>query len=105
MILSSNRGTPSRYWRRLRRFVYDRRSGAAADVLEEGPVVLDVRQRVCLVDGNQIELTFIEFEMLKTLMAQPNRFLGATELLRTVWDGRHPVPHGDAARLGQTVAR
>ena len=76
---------------RLRRFVYDRRSGAAADVLEEGPVVLDVRQRVCLVDGNQIELTFIEFEMLKTLMAQPNRFLGATELLRTVWDGRHPV--------------
>jgi DNA-binding response OmpR family regulator len=24
-------------------------------------------------------------------VAQPNRFLGATELLRTVWDGRHPV--------------
>ena len=76
---------------RLRRFAHDRRAAAAADVLEVGPVALDVRQRACIVDGARIDLTFIEFEMLKALMTQPNRFLGASELLRTVWDGRHPV--------------
>jgi DNA-binding response OmpR family regulator len=76
---------------RLRRFAYDRRAAAAADVLEVGPVALDVRQRACTVEGERIDLTFIEFEMLKALMTQPNRFLGPPELLRTVWDGRHPV--------------
>jgi DNA-binding response OmpR family regulator len=64
---------------------------APADVIEVGPVTLDVRQRTCLVENARVELTFIEFEMLKALMAQPNRFLGPAELLRTVWDGRHPV--------------
>jgi DNA-binding response OmpR family regulator len=76
---------------RLRRFAYDRRAAMPVDVLEAGPVTLDVRQRACVVDGERIELTFIEFEMLKALMTQPNRFLGSAELLRTVWDGRHPV--------------
>jgi DNA-binding response OmpR family regulator len=76
---------------RLRRFAFDRRLGTPADVIEVGPVALDVRQRSCLVEGERVELTFIEFEMLKALMAQPNRFLGPAELLRTVWDGRHPV--------------
>lgn len=74
---------------RLRRFAQERR--AVAEVLEVGPIALDLRQRACLVDGARIDLTFIEFEMLRTLMTQPNRFLGASELLRTVWDGRHPV--------------
>ncbi len=76
---------------RLRRFAYDRRSAVPADVLEAGPISLDMRQRACEVDGERIILTFIEFEMLKALMTQPNRFLGSAELLRTVWDGRHPV--------------
>jgi DNA-binding response OmpR family regulator len=76
---------------RLRRFANDRRLAAPADVLEVGPIVLDLRQRACSVDGARVELTFIEFEMLKALMTQPNRFLGPAELLRTVWDGRHPV--------------
>jgi len=76
---------------RLRRFAYDRCSTAPADTLEVGPIALDVRQRACLVDGVRVDLTFIEFEMLKALMTQPNRFLGPAELLRTVWDGRHPV--------------
>ncbi len=76
---------------RLRRFAIDRRAAIPADVLEAGPVSLDVRQRACLVDGEPVDLTFIEFEMLKALMTQPNRFLGSAELLRTVWDGRHPV--------------
>jgi DNA-binding response OmpR family regulator len=76
---------------RLRRFAYDRRAASAAELLEVGPVALDVRQRACLVEGERIDLTFIEFEMLKALMTQPNRFLGPPELLRTVWDGRHPV--------------
>jgi DNA-binding response OmpR family regulator len=76
---------------RLRRFIYDRRAAVPADVLEVGPIALDMRQRACQVDGEPVDLTFIEFEMLKALMTQPNRFLGAAELLRTVWDGRHPV--------------
>ncbi|HLZ69533.1 MAG TPA: response regulator transcription factor [Dehalococcoidia bacterium] len=76
---------------RLRRFTHDRGSAAPPEVLEAGPVTLDIRQRLCLIDGAGVELTFIEFEMLKALMAQPNRFLGPAELLRTVWDGRHPV--------------
>lgn len=76
---------------RLHRFAFDRRIATPADVLEAGPVSLDVRQRTCTVVGQRVDLTFIEFEMLKALMSQPNRFLGPAELLRTVWDGRHPV--------------
>jgi two-component system response regulator MtrA len=76
---------------RLHRSVADRRGSSPADVLEAGPLSLDVRQRTCLVEGKPVELTFIEFEMLKALVSQPNRFLGPAELLRTVWDGRHPV--------------
>jgi len=75
---------------RIRRFVQGRRA-TLAGTFDIGPITLDVRQRACIVDGARIDLTFIEFEVLKALAMQPNRFLGASELLRIVWDGRHPV--------------
>jgi DNA-binding response OmpR family regulator len=75
---------------RIRRFLQGRRA-TLAGTFDVGPITLDVRQRACIVDGVRIDLTFIEFEVLKALAMQPNRFLGPTELLRIVWDGRHPV--------------
>jgi len=76
---------------RLRRFAVDTGGNLPAEVLEAGPVTLDLRQQLCLVDGERVDLTFIEFAMLKALIAQPNRFLAPAELVRTVWDGRQPV--------------
>src|SRR5207302_1031515 len=74
----------------LQDFAVGRRRGAT-DVIEAGPVVIDVPQRACRVGDAVVDLTFIEFEMLKALASQPNRFFDPLELLRIVWDGRHPV--------------
>jgi DNA-binding response OmpR family regulator len=50
----------------------------------------DLRQRrrtatECFVDGRLIELTFLEFELLAFLLANPRRVHSRGQLLRAVW--------------------
>ena len=37
------------------------------------------------MDGNQLDLTYTEFELLKFLVAHPGRVLSREELLKNVW--------------------
>jgi DNA-binding response OmpR family regulator len=37
------------------------------------------------MDGEQVRLTFSEFELLDALMADPGRLLNRQELLRAIW--------------------
>jgi len=65
-----------------------RAGGPAADPggrIVLGPVVIDVARRSVHVGSNPVELTPREYELLKTMVAQPGRLLTRGRLLRAVW--------------------
>ena len=62
-------------------------------VLDEAGVRLDRGRRAVLVDGVDVDLTYVEFEILTTLMESPGRVYSRTQLLDAVWgssDFREP---------------
>jgi DNA-binding response OmpR family regulator len=75
-----------------------RRSGShalAAGVLTEGTIVLDAQRREVRRDGQAVDLTFSEFELLHALMAQPGVLFNRQELLRAIWgDSAYRDPRG-----------
>jgi DNA-binding response OmpR family regulator len=75
-----------------------RRSGGASyadELLSAGRVRLDRSRREVTVDGHPVELTFSEFEVLRTLMAAPGRVFDRLELLRAIWgDSAYRDPRG-----------
>jgi two-component system, OmpR family, KDP operon response regulator KdpE len=65
-----------------------RAGGPSADpagTLRLGPVAIDIAQRDVTVNGTRIDLTPREYELLKTMVAQPGRLLTRGRLLRAVW--------------------
>ena len=58
---------------------------AAADIVEEGDVRLDRMSREVTVDGESVQLTKIEFDLLETLMSRPQMVFSRQLLLETVW--------------------
>ena len=90
-----------------------RRSGARKDpVLVVGKLRIDTAARVAVLDGTELDLTRLEFDLLAYLAAQPGYVLSKRELLAAVWD----QPHGGAdktvdvhlswlrRKLGETAA-
>ncbi len=75
-----------------------RRAGPRAlgdEVLSVGPVVLDRARREVRVRGEEVSLTFSEFELLQALMSQPDRLLDRHELLQAIWgDSAYRDPRG-----------
>lgn len=53
--------------------------------LRVGPVELDRLARRCYLEGEEVELTRREFDLLATLMAKPNRVRSREELLELAW--------------------
>lgn len=65
-----------------------RRSGPRAmgrEILTVGPVTVDRSHREASAYGEQIKLTFSEFELLAQLMSEPGRLFNRQELLRAIW--------------------
>jgi DNA-binding response OmpR family regulator len=63
------------------------------DRLEHGEVVLDASRRVVTVNHQPVELTYVEFELLRMLMASAGRVLSRSQLLDGIWgssDFREP---------------
>ena len=61
--------------------------------LELAGVVMDRARHVVTVDGTPADLTYVEFEILATLMASPGRVYSRGQLLDAVWgssDFREP---------------
>jgi DNA-binding response OmpR family regulator len=54
-------------------------------VLRVGDVELDLRTRWATVDGETIELSAREFELLRTFLQHPNHVLSREQLLAHVW--------------------
>ena len=60
-------------------------SRAGSVAAPEEPLVVDVERRRVTLDGNPVELTYTEFELLSTLKAHPGRVFSREELLSRVW--------------------
>ncbi|WNI32300.1 winged helix-turn-helix domain-containing protein [Streptomyces sp. ITFR-6] len=75
------------------------------EVLEEpgaGPVRIDPVQRTASVNGDKLDLTYLEFELLSHLVAHPNRVHTRDQLVTTVWGYGHV---GDGRTVDVHVAR
>ena len=77
------------------------------EVLEEagpgpGPVRIDSVRRTAAVNGNTLDLTYLEFELLAHLVAHPHRVHTRDQLVTTVWGYGHV---GDGRTVDVHVAR
>ncbi|MEU6977071.1 MULTISPECIES: winged helix-turn-helix domain-containing protein [unclassified Streptomyces] len=75
---------------------------AAEPAGEQGPVAIDGVQRVAVVDGRPLDLTYLEFELLAHLVAHPHRVHTRDQLVTTVWGYGHV---GDGRTVDVHVAR
>jgi len=57
------------------------------EVIEEGEVRIDVPRRVVEVRGAEVQLTFVEFELLRVLAAAPGRVYSRRQLLERLRGG------------------
>jgi two-component system OmpR family response regulator len=62
-----------------------RRLPAQSEILRAGPITLDHARRVVTVDGNPIELTLKEYELLRLFLLNPRRVLPRQLILDRVW--------------------
>ncbi|THA68242.1 winged helix family transcriptional regulator [Streptomyces sp. A0642] len=77
------------------------------EVLEDagpvpGPVRIDSVRRTAAVNGNTLDLTYLEFELLAHLVAHPHRVHTRDQLVTTVWGYGHV---GDGRTVDVHVAR
>jgi DNA-binding response OmpR family regulator len=56
-------------------------------VLEVDGLRLDPARRSVEVDGKPVQLTYVEFELLRTLAARPGRVFSRQALLAALWGG------------------
>jgi DNA-binding response OmpR family regulator len=63
-----------------------RRVRPEGDVIRHGPLVVDLRTRKVMVDGQEIALTPKEFDILECLSADPGRVQSRQDILTAAWD-------------------
>ena len=73
----------------LRRIQAGAGSGSETSVLSFRHLHMDVGARLVTVDENPIELTAIEFDLLKALAENRGRVLSREQLLEKVWGGEY----------------
>ena len=69
----------------LRRAGASHRDATPSEPLVAGALSLDPDRREVRVDGRSLELTYVEFELLKTLVAQPGKVFSRRALLQAIW--------------------
>ena len=69
----------------LRRVELQRGGGPERSALEHGPLRVDLSRRTVEVDERPVELTYVEFEILAALAAEPGRVFSRGALLDRVW--------------------
>jgi DNA-binding response OmpR family regulator len=69
----------------LRRAGASRRDLPEAEPLKAGVLHLDLDRREAQVNGRALELTYVEFELLRTLVAQPGKVFSRRALLQAIW--------------------
>ncbi|CAM5383724.1 winged helix-turn-helix domain-containing protein [Streptomyces aurantiogriseus] len=79
-------------------------TGAAEDTDDaDAPLVrIDTVQRTAWVEGRELDLTYLEFELLAHLVAHPHRVHTRDQLVTTVWGYGHV---GDGRTVDVHIAR
>ncbi len=57
------------------------------ELIEIDGIAIDVPRRIVTVRGEPVQLTYLEFELLRTLAASPGRVYSRRTLLDTLWGG------------------
>ncbi|MFF8904095.1 winged helix-turn-helix domain-containing protein [Streptomyces olivaceoviridis] len=78
------------------------RQETEADPGTEPPVRIDPVRRTASVDGRELDLTYLEFELLAHLVAHPHRVHTRDQLVTTVWGYGHV---GDGRTVDVHIAR
>ena len=73
-----------------------------ADIYEIGNLKLDSNRYELYKNGELIDLTIREFDLVKFLAAQPNKIFSRQNLLESVWDYEY---YGDVRTVDVTVRR
>ena len=71
----------------LRRAAAPRTPSPENEVLSADGLVIDVAKRTVEVSGQPVQLTYVEFELLRTLASQPGRVYTRKMLLEALWGG------------------
>jgi two-component system, OmpR family, response regulator len=71
----------------LRRATVSRQRAADAQVIAAGDLRIDVARRSVEARGRQVQLTYVEFELLCTLASNPGRVYNRRMLLEALWGG------------------
>ena len=71
-------------------------------ILESAPFLLDTERRVCLRNGEEVELTAREFDLMELLLRNPNKVFSRESLLKLVWG---PDYQGDIRTVDVHIRR
>jgi DNA-binding response OmpR family regulator len=69
----------------LRRTALSRRQSAGAEAIEIGDLRIDPARRLVELAGEPVQLTYVEFELLRALAAEPGRVFTREQLLSGLW--------------------
>jgi two-component system, OmpR family, response regulator len=71
----------------LRRAAAPRHEAREDEVIESDGLKIDLARRVVEVEGRPVQLTYVEFELLRILASHPGRVYTRKMLLEAVWGG------------------
>ena len=71
----------------LRRASAPRQDGRGDEVIEADGLKIDVGRRVVELHGEAVQVTYVEFELLRTLASNPGRVYTREMLLQALWGG------------------
>jgi len=77
----------------LRRTQHDAADAARKDVLQAGPIRLDLRRRDAFKADARLQLTDTEFRLLALLLSRPGEAISRDEFLKDIWGDDVYVTH------------
>ena len=71
----------------LRRAAVSRQFDVDGEVISAQGLTIDLARRVVEIGGNRVQLTYVEFELLRILASHPGRVYSRRMLLEALWGG------------------
>jgi DNA-binding response OmpR family regulator len=71
----------------LRRVSSPRQATGESPTIEAGEVRIDLARRTVEIGGRPVQLTYVEFELLRTLASSPGVVFSRQRLLEALWGG------------------